>query len=128
MITDGRNPQWEPGSVPVDLWEAVLAHFADAGEQLSGPNVGRLRLALDTLAEADELVSLARGMESARDAIAGYAGARAARKAASDLVAELTAPEVRRGPGRPAKDGAVHGHRTQKEKQVRNEGATLPEE
>jgi hypothetical protein len=106
---EGYNPEWPADSVPLDLWDAVTLYAS-----LSGPDVGRLRLALDTLAEADELLALARsGSLSDRDTIAAYAGVRAARKSASDLVAELTATP-RRGAGRPSKPGATHGHRPQR--------------
>lgn len=127
-MSDGRNPDWEAGSVALDLWEAVLDHYRRQSLELSGPDVGRLRLALDTLAEAAELSKLAKDLESARDAIAAYAGARAARKAASDLVAELTG--ARRDPrgGHNRKEGPVHGHRTQKEKQVRNSPDALADD
>jgi hypothetical protein len=47
--------------VPRDLWEAVL----DLGP-LFGSDIGRLRLALDTLADAADLLDLAKWIESLR--------------------------------------------------------------
>ena len=90
---DGRNPKWPVGLVPLDLWGAVIERGA-----LTGPEVGRLRVALDTLHDADLLALVKGGEMQDRDVIAAYAGVRAARKAASDLVAELTGG----GPARPA--------------------------
>jgi len=118
---DGRNPAWPADSVAVGLWEAVLA----STEVLSAADVGRLRLALDTLHDAEALRDRAQSM-SDRDAIAAYAGARAARKAASDLVAELTG--AKRGPGRPPKEGPTHGHRPQGRSTVRKEGSEIESE
>jgi hypothetical protein len=51
---DGRSPEWPADSVPLQRWESVIEHGP-----LSGPDVGRLCLALDTLADAAERLPLA---------------------------------------------------------------------
>ncbi|MET8045847.1 hypothetical protein ABZU25_33880 [Micromonospora sp. NPDC005215] len=85
---DGRNTQWPPGSLAVDLWETVLAET-----DLSGTQVGMLRVAMDDLNDAEHLLTLARSGElSDRDTLAAFAGARSARKAALAVVAVLTNP------------------------------------
>jgi hypothetical protein len=62
-----------------------------------------LRLALDTLHDAADLLALVKAGEvQDRDVVAAYAGIRAARKAAGDLVSGLTGAAPKRGPGRPA--------------------------
>lgn len=115
---DGRNPEWS--EVIMAVWESVMNEVP-----LTGPDVARLRLALDDLHDADELLTLAQSIDSARDVISAYAGARAARKAARELIRELTAPpKPPSKPGRPPKAGPIHGHRTQRERRQRAAAAT----
>jgi hypothetical protein len=94
---DGRNPDWEPDSVPLAAWEAVLSHGP-----LSGPDVARLLLALDTLAAAERLEAaiVAGEFGAARDEVAAYREVRSARTAAAAEVARLTGERGARGPAR----------------------------
>lgn len=83
---DGRNTAWEPDSVPLALWEAVITHGP-----LSGPDVGRLRVALDTLADAELLASMvAAGAFHGADLVAAHREIRQARTTSSNVVAALT--------------------------------------
>lgn len=85
---DGRNPEWPADSIALALWETVLAET-----DLTGVQVGMLRVAMDDLFDAEAQLALARsGRLSERGALAAFAGARAARKAALAVVAALTSP------------------------------------
>lgn len=118
---DGRNPEWS--DVITAVWTSVMIEVP-----MRGPDVARLRLALDDLHDADQLLSLAKSIDSARDIIAAYAGVRAARKAARELIRELTAPPKQPSkPGPAPKPGPVHGHRSQRERLMRA-AATLPDD
>ncbi|MDG4755509.1 hypothetical protein O7630_31690 [Micromonospora sp. WMMD718] len=98
---DGRSPHWPADSLAVDVWETMNDEVA-----LTGPQMARLRLALDSLVDAD---ALAADMVNApdRERIAAATGARAARKVVADLIAALTAPP-KRPVGRPPKSGGKH--------------------
>jgi hypothetical protein len=84
--SDGRSAAWAPDTLVTDIWET----FAEL--PLTGPQVARVRLALDSLAEADTLASPADSM-SDRDALAAAAGARAARRVVSDLLVAIAEPK-----------------------------------
>jgi hypothetical protein len=107
-VDDGRNPAWPADSTALALWEAVI----DYGP-LNGPNVGRLRLALDTLAAADRLeAAIAAGdFGAARDELAAHREVRQARAVASAEVARLTG-----NASTPARKPARHGHRNYRER------------
>ncbi len=124
---DGRNPIWDADGVPLALWEATLEHSIEPGNSgLSAPEVGRLRVALDTLHDSEMLAAaIARGEFKGNELIAAHREVRSARTAASAVVAALTgSPAVagtgtwggrRPGAGAPAKNPqAKHGNATQK--------------
>ena len=113
---DGRNPQWAAGSVPHELWEAVL-HEHD----LAAVQVGQLRMVLDGLHEAETLLDESADMAD-RERIQALAGARSARKAVNDYLDLLRGVKTNR-PGPPPKPGPFHGHRTQRERRARDEAA-----
>lgn len=98
--SDGRSPDWPRDALVTALWETF------ASLPLSGPQVARVRLALDSLNEAEALAAAADSM-SDRDALAAAAGARAARRVVSDLLVAITEPpEPAPRIGRPRKPPA----------------------
>lgn len=113
---DGRSPAWLADGVPLAVWETVRAEV-----ELTGPQVARLRMALDTLHSAEQAEAEAADM-SDRDRLAALAGARSARAAVDRLVAILTGDatgEAKPGPAR--KVGVRHGHRSLADRTARGE-------
>jgi hypothetical protein len=120
---DGRNPAWDADGPVLAMWESVMEHSITAADAtgLPGPDVGRLRYALDKVHEAEQLLDLARTSDWAgKDIIAATAGLRSARKMATDLVNSLIHPTPSRPVGRPPKDGPTHGHRPQRKQQIKS--------
>ena len=113
---DGRNPQWAAGSVPYELWEAVLEEH-----DLAAVQIGQLRMVLDGLHEAETLLAESADMAD-RERIQSLAGARSARKAVNDFLDVLRGVKTSR-PGPAPKAGPFHGHRTQRESRARDEAA-----
>ncbi|MFF0233909.1 hypothetical protein [Micromonospora sp. NPDC005254] len=113
---DGRSPAWLPDGVPLSVWETVRAEVS-----LSGAQIARLRMALDTLHAAEQAEAEA-GQMSDRDRLAALAGARSARAAVDRLVAALTGDATTDGkPGPARKVGTLHGHRSRVERRERGE-------
>lgn len=114
--TDGRSPAWLPDGVPLAIWLTVLDEV-----ELTGAQVARLRMSLDTLHAAEEAEAEAAEM-SDRDRLAALAGARSARAAVDRLVAVLTGDatgEAKPGPAR--KSGPRLGHRSRADRAARGE-------
>lgn len=113
---DGRSPAWLPDGVPLAVWQTVNDEVP-----LTGAQVARLRMALDTLHAAEQAEAEAADM-SDRDRLAALAGARSARAAVDRLVAVLTGDASTDGkPGPARKPGPLHGHRSRAHRRARGE-------